>query len=75
MVAFINSVVGGAGVALLVDAIVGGDPVGLGLVCGIVAVAGSMLAFLVFQRWRFSTIDATSPEPIVTKGTGRDGDV
>lgn len=75
MVAFINSVVGGAGVALLVDALVPGDPVRLGLMCGIVAVAGSMLAFLMFQRWRFSTVDAAPPEPSATKEQGPDNDI
>ena len=54
MIAFINSVVAGVGVALLVDVVGGGAPVALRLVCGVLAVALLMVAFLAFQRWRFS---------------------
>jgi hypothetical protein len=54
MIAFINSVVAGVGVALLVDVVVGGAPVLMRLLCGVLVVAALMVAFLVFQRWRFS---------------------
>lgn len=53
MIALINAVVGGAGVALLVNVIVGG-PAWLGLACGVAAFVVLMVAFFVFQRWRFS---------------------
>jgi hypothetical protein len=74
MIAFIDSVVAGAGVALLVDAFVGGNPVGLGLVCGVFSVAACMVAFLVFQRWRFTTIDEPTPESSATSVADRKGD-
>src|SRR5687768_16901099 len=45
MIAFINSVVAGAGVALLVDVLFGGVPVWVGLLCGLPAVAILMIAF------------------------------
>lgn len=54
MIALINAVVGGAGVALLVNMIVGGRPDWLGPACGVVAFVILMVAFYVFQRWRFS---------------------
>jgi len=54
MIAFINSVVAGVGVALLVDVFVGGASIGLRLLCAVVAVVALMVAFLLFQRWRFS---------------------
>jgi hypothetical protein len=54
MIAFINSVVAGVGVALLVDVAVGGAAVALRLLSGALAVVVLMAAFLVFQRWRFS---------------------
>lgn len=69
MVALINSVVAGVGVALLVDAVIEGDAVGLGLACGIGTVAALLALFLLFQRWRFRSIAAESadvPQGIAT---------
>ena len=68
MIAFINSVVAGVGVALLVDVAVGGAPVGLRLLCGVLAVVVLMVAFLVFQRWRFS--DPTRGQATTAAGDG-----
>jgi hypothetical protein len=59
MIAFINSVVAGVGVALLVDVAVGGAPVVLRVLCGLLAIAILMAAFLLFQRWRFNATDTT----------------
>jgi hypothetical protein len=55
MVAFINSIVAGAGVALLASDLLGGDQTGLALGLGVVAVAMLMAIFLAYQRWRYST--------------------
>lgn len=57
MIAFINSIVAGAGIALLAVTVVGADQIALGLISGIAAVAALMLVFLRFQRWRFSGIE------------------
>ena len=56
MIAFINSVVAGAGVALLVDGLVGGSEIGL--VSGIGTVLALMTVFYLFQRWRFESFAA-----------------
>jgi hypothetical protein len=55
MVAFINSIVAGAGVALLAGVLLGDDRRGLALGLGAVAAVAAMAAFLAFQRWRYST--------------------
>ena len=68
MIAFINSVVAGVGVALLVDVAVGGAPIGLRLLCGVLAVVVLMVAFLVFQRWRFG--HPTGDRAMTTEGDG-----
>ena len=60
MIAFINSVVAGAGVALLVLALLGDDEVNIGLICGVIAVALLMLIFLIYERWRFSRLDVAA---------------
>jgi hypothetical protein len=55
MIAFINSVVAGAGVALLVRVLAGRAGEALALVCGVVSVAVLMTTFYLFQRWRFGS--------------------
>jgi hypothetical protein len=60
MVAFVNSVVAGAGVTLLAANLLGGGRTGLALSLGVAAAAASMIAFLVFQRWRFSMYQAAT---------------
>lgn len=56
MVALINNVVAGAGIALLINALFGGNHVSLALSCGAVSVAILTAIFLAYQRWRFSSI-------------------
>jgi hypothetical protein len=60
MIAFINSVVAGAGVALLAVALLGDDQVGVGLICGVIAVVLLMVIFLIYERWRFSELDVAA---------------
>jgi hypothetical protein len=55
MVAFINSIVGGAGVTLLAGVLLGADQRGLALGLGVVAAVAVMALFLLYQRWRYST--------------------
>ena len=55
MVAFINSIVGGAGVTLLAGVLLGADQRGLALGLGVVAALAATAAFLALQRWRYST--------------------
>jgi hypothetical protein len=64
MIAFINSVLAGAGVALLVRVVIGNGGVALGLICGAATVVLLMSAFYLFQRWRF----ATTPLPSQPEG-------
>jgi hypothetical protein len=64
MIAFINSVVAGAGIALVVRVITGPGGVALGLVCGAASAVLLMSAFYLFQRWRF----ASTPLPSQPKG-------
>jgi hypothetical protein len=63
MIAFVNSMVAGAGVTLLAADRLGTSRTGLALAFGAAAAVVLMAAFLVFQRWRFSMYSpATSPE-------------
>jgi hypothetical protein len=57
MIAFINSIVAGAGVALLINTMLGGDHIGAALSCGAVSVVILMVIFLAYQRWRFRIIN------------------
>lgn len=59
-IAFINNVVAGVGVALLVDALADGDVLVPAVLSGLLVVAVLMLAFFMFQRWRFNVSDPTS---------------
>jgi hypothetical protein len=70
MVAFLNSVVAGVGVALLVDVLFGA-PVVVRLTCGLVAVAILVAAFLAFQRWRFSVTPGSAGQPMTADGGDR----
>jgi hypothetical protein len=54
MIAFINSMVGGAGVALLVSHVLIHDPIALAVGLGAATTLALMVAFLIFQRWRYS---------------------
>jgi hypothetical protein len=58
MIAFINSIVAGAGVALIVSDLAGGRII-LGLSLGLAAAVGFMASFLGYQRWRFRIFEPT----------------
>jgi hypothetical protein len=53
MIAFTNSVVAGACVALLAASLIGIDRIGLASSLGVAAAAGLMAAFLAYQRQRY----------------------
>jgi hypothetical protein len=53
MIAFINSVVGGAAVAVLLGLFLGGDALISALIAGAIATVVQMAVFLRFERWRF----------------------
>jgi hypothetical protein len=55
MVAFINSIVAGAGVTLLAENLLGGDQTRPAIGFGVITVVLLMAAFLTYQRWRYST--------------------
>lgn len=60
MVAFINGIVAGLGVALLAgDLLVGGQIV-LALLVGVAVAALLMAAFLAYRRWRYRIFDLES---------------
>jgi hypothetical protein len=54
MIAFINSVVAGTGVALLVGDLLADYQTVLAVGLGVAAAATLMVAFLAYERWRFS---------------------
>jgi hypothetical protein len=54
MIAFINSMVAGAGVALLASHLLVHNQTVVGLWLGVATALVLMVAFLVFQRWRYS---------------------
>jgi hypothetical protein len=56
MIAFINSVVAGMGIALLVIASASDHEVVLGLICGVASVAILMVVFISYERWRFGRV-------------------
>lgn len=57
MIAFVNSIVAGAGVALLVNELLDGGEVVPSVLVGVVVALGFMAAFLVFQRWRYGVFE------------------
>ena len=61
MIAFINSVVAGVGIALLVNALAADDQAILGPIFGVIGVTVLMVAFLAYERWRFSGMDLAAP--------------
>ena len=63
MIAFINSVVAGANIAILIGFVVNGDELALAVVVGIAAAVLLMVGFFVFQRWRFASIGAAEAPP------------
>lgn len=69
MIAFINSVVAGAGVTLLAANLLGEGRTRLALGLGAAAAVCLMAASLAFQRWRFSMY-----RPEISREEGSDGD-
>jgi hypothetical protein len=61
MVAFIDSIVAAAGIALLVDFVAGGVSTAVGLLFGAATFVLLMTAFYLFQRWRFDTTALARP--------------
>jgi hypothetical protein len=61
MIAFINNVVAGVGIALLAGALFGDEHHWLALSSGIASAVLLSLAFLAYQRWRFRVFDNASP--------------
>ena len=57
MIAVINNVVAGVGIALLVRALSPSMPGWIGAAAGILAAALLTLAFYAYQRWRFGDFD------------------
>jgi hypothetical protein len=62
MIAFVNSVVAGAGVALVVDAIADTYVLAVEVVAAVVTVAVLFALYLAFQRWRFRAFAAEAAE-------------
>jgi hypothetical protein len=60
MIAVINSVVAGAAVNLLVQMFSPTSPKWLGIAAGAVLALTMTVAFLIYQRWRFSLFDAAT---------------
>jgi uncharacterized iron-regulated membrane protein len=61
MVAFINSVVAGVGIALFAGDRLGTDATALAMLLG-VAVAGALIvAFVAYERWRFRVFERAEP--------------
>jgi hypothetical protein len=58
MVAFMNSIVAGVGVALLVSLTAGPASPRASIVSGIATTAVLVASFLLFQRWRFRSVPA-----------------
>jgi uncharacterized membrane protein len=54
-IAFVNSIVGGAGVAVLAAERLGGGQTGLAVGLGVVAAIALLTIFFVYQNWRYDT--------------------
>jgi hypothetical protein len=69
MIAFINNIVAGAGVTLLINSHLGGNQTGLALGCGAASVVVLTIVFVRYQSWRASIIQL-APQP---EGAGERG--
>ncbi|MEO8201466.1 MAG: hypothetical protein ABI679_13145 [Gemmatimonadota bacterium] len=63
MVAFINSLVAGAGVTLLAGGVFGQERLSLAVLLGILTVVVMMIAFYTYQGWRYSSLDKEQNQP------------
>ena len=61
MIAFINSIVAGTGVALLANSLLGGDQIGLAVCLGVAATVVLMAVFLAYQGWRYRSAEPAAP--------------
>jgi hypothetical protein len=57
MIAFINSIVAGAGVALFAAILLGGDHTGIAVSFGVAATAVLMVIFIAYQNWRYRSAE------------------
>ena len=62
MIAVINNVLAGAGVALLTNGVLDGNHRWVAFLIGMAAAVLLTVAFLAYQRWRFSTLDIANPQ-------------
>ena len=69
VIAFINSVVAGVGVALLAGDLLGADQTASALSLGVAAAGALIAAFVVYERWRFRIFERAEPseEPVRTE--------
>jgi hypothetical protein len=72
MVAFINNIVAGAGIAPLVRWLLGPQRTLLAVLAGVAGAAVLMAAYLAFQKWRFTQFEPILP-PSPATGTGKPG--
>jgi hypothetical protein len=61
MIAFINSIVAGTGVALLATSLFGANQTRLAVSLGVAATVVLMAVFLAYQRWRCRGAEVAAP--------------
>ena len=61
MIAFINSVVAGVGVALLAADLLGADQTALAMSLGVALAVALIVVFVVYERWRFRIFEVGEP--------------
>ena len=61
MIAFINSVVAGVGVALLAGDLLGANQTAWAMALGVSLAVSLVAAFVVYERWRFRVFDDAEP--------------
>lgn len=73
MVAFINNIVAGAGIALLARWLLGADRTLLAVLLGAAGAAVLTAAFLAYQKWRFRMFEPLAPAGHRREADGRKG--
>jgi hypothetical protein len=61
IIAFINSVVAGVGVALLAGDRLGADRIAVSMLLGVALAAALIVAFVAYERWRFRVFERVQP--------------
>ena len=56
MIAFINSIVAGAGATLLVNGLGGGDHIALAVTVGVAVAVSVVAVFFAYQQWRYRAV-------------------